>query len=255
MKITIKDVGQGDSILLQWHSESGKLQVGVIDCNLKDKNNPILDALKLLSDFDFKFIILSHPHTDHYSGLLDLLSYIKDSNIHLELFLHTCGSEVNHILQAVRSVTYKNKLLSIFRLATELNKTGLINEVGTINSIYSLSLTTDINLKVLYPNNSLISSYNSIAFKDKTVALNNPDANLLSTVIKISVGNFFILLTSDAVLDLFWEHNRRGNKHLEGSCVVSQIPHHGSKDNFLTSFWKTLKKATPIYAAISVGKK
>ena len=44
MKITYKDVGQGDSIILEWEKNEEK-KIGIIDCNRKGKRNPVLEHI------------------------------------------------------------------------------------------------------------------------------------------------------------------------------------------------------------------
>ena len=41
MKITFKDVGQGDSILLEWIDDEGVNKLGIIDCSKKGKEIPM----------------------------------------------------------------------------------------------------------------------------------------------------------------------------------------------------------------------
>ena len=79
MNVTFKYIGQGDSIILVWN-DSGLVKVGIIDCN--NHNGSILTHIKSLGSSIFiEFIVLSHPHDDHFSGLLDLILYLNDNNI------------------------------------------------------------------------------------------------------------------------------------------------------------------------------
>ena len=41
MKITFKDVGQGDSIIIEWLDDD-KRRVGIIDCKKKGRFNPVI---------------------------------------------------------------------------------------------------------------------------------------------------------------------------------------------------------------------
>lgn len=91
INITFKNVDQGDSILLEWQNEEDETIIGIIDCNLKkDKSNPILNYIIKNRIQKIEFMLLSHPHFDHYSGLVELLEFIIQNKIKLRNFLHTC---------------------------------------------------------------------------------------------------------------------------------------------------------------------
>ena len=94
LKVTFKDVGQGDSIIIEWRKNS-KSYVGIIDCNLKTNNrNPILEHIKILSTKEISFIILSHPHYDHFSGFEDLFNYCEKNKIIIKNFIHTAHANI-----------------------------------------------------------------------------------------------------------------------------------------------------------------
>ena len=88
MKITFKDVGHGDTIVCQWTSD-GKNKIGIIDCNKKRRRNPLIDFLKVTNIESIEFVIISHPHRDHFSGIEDLLAYCRDKNLNIKYFAHT----------------------------------------------------------------------------------------------------------------------------------------------------------------------
>lgn len=70
MRITFKDVGQGDSIILEWDKD-GKKKIGIIDCNKYFGANPVLSYIKNPENKveEIEFLILSHPHHDHFLDL------------------------------------------------------------------------------------------------------------------------------------------------------------------------------------------
>ena len=73
LKITFLEVGQGDSIIVEW-KKNKKLKIAIIDCNSKPGNeNPTIDFIKNTNYKEIEFVILSHPHTDHF---LDIEVYI-----------------------------------------------------------------------------------------------------------------------------------------------------------------------------------
>ena len=96
MKITFKNVGQGDSIILEWNGAEGR-HIGIVDCHRYEGTNPVVQHLIDNELESIKFLILSHPHYDHYSGLLELLDFCEQQNIVIERFAHTSGYHFNYM--------------------------------------------------------------------------------------------------------------------------------------------------------------
>lgn len=92
IRITFKDVGQGDSIILEWVNNSVE-EFGIIDCNKKGKLNPTLDYIRTINPKELQLVVLSHPHRDHYSGFEELLLFCKEKRIKIKRFAHS----LNHI--------------------------------------------------------------------------------------------------------------------------------------------------------------
>ena len=90
IKVTFKNVDQGDSIILEWINDDGKRKIAIIDCNLVPGNkNPVLDYIQNIKIPEIEFLILSHPHLDHYAGFWDILEYCEQNKIPVNWFLHT----------------------------------------------------------------------------------------------------------------------------------------------------------------------
>jgi competence protein ComEC len=254
MKITFKEVGQGDSIILEWISSEGVHKLGVIDCNLKNGTNRVLDYIKSLDTFQFEFLILSHPHDDHFSGLLQLLTFIEERNIIVKYFLHTCGSKKEYLTASVKTISDRTKLANIFKKANLLYSSEIITNYAFVNDLTKdIELEDDFYLKFIGPTQSEYDKFNQIAFRNNDLTRNNEDANLLCTLIKVSNKNDFFLLTGDTPFDVFYKLNRKGNKEFKGINVLGQIPHHGSHVNFCGPFWKSLNRIKSNFACISVG--
>lgn len=255
MNVTFKDVGQGDSILIEFEKDS-KLKIGIIDCNVKGRHNPIVDYLRSLKDFSIEFIILSHPHTDHFSGFLDLLELVRERKIDVKYFLHTCISRREYLRQSLNSIGDKKKLERIFNLAHQLNISGIIENYGFVNDLTSeIELVSGIKMKILAPNDGEYTKYNSRAFKNDFTGINNPDANLLSTVVKLFSGSEYAIFTSDATREVFWRLNRKMiNELSKKKLLFGQIPHHGSVGSFYDTFWRLINERKPSTAVISVGE-
>jgi competence protein ComEC len=253
MKVIFKYVGQGDSIILNWFRGTEEY-IGIIDCNILGITNPVLEYIKTKKTAKLEFVILSHPHSDHFSGLYQLLTYFEENNITLKYFLHTCASVKEYLKNAVRSNPDRKLLRMIFTLATSLCARGIIQGMGFVNNFTSdLHLTDDISLKFLGPSDKFYQKYNKTAFKNDSLLNNNPNANYLSTFIMVYDKTSSVLLTSDVDSEVFWDLNRQGKGWCKGKLKIGQISHHGAKDNFYQAFWKLVFNSTNSIAAISFG--
>ena len=260
MTVYFKEVGQGDSIILEWEI-GGHFKIGIIDCNKKDSSNPIIEHLRTRKNYVIEFIILSHPHNDHFSGLLELLNFCRSEKIKISYFLHTCASKKEYLQYSVRSISDTRLLINIFRLAASMHENQEITNNGFVNDLTSeFDLGNNVKLKIVAPSNIEYTKFNQLAFKNDSSFNNNPDSNFLSTVIKLYADNWYILFTSDAKHDVFWRLNRSGLKLNNGlklnkeTLICGQIPHHGSGNNYYSTFWRLINDGAKPTAAISVGK-
>lgn len=256
VKITFKNVGQGDSIILEWNSNE-IIKFGIIDCNLFQNSNPVLDHLIAQDVKEIEFIILSHPHLDHFSGFFEFLTYCRNNNILIKKFLHTSLVTPDYLKIASRSIVAEKKLLRLFNLLKEMRQNEELN-------VYSIDANPDIKiplddefiLEILAPSAIEIDKYvEGVQYPfDEEEGPNNPNANWLATVLKIYNDNFSVILTSDVESSVLTRLGKRKYLRLgKDKIALAQIPHHGSKGNLNKTFWRMRKrnKITPV--VISVG--
>jgi beta-lactamase superfamily II metal-dependent hydrolase len=257
IKISFKNVDQGDSIVLEW-TEKGENRIGIIDCSLNEKGeNPVLDYIRSQKIKNVEFVILSHPHLDHFSGLPTLLEYCRDSNIQISSFIHTCSQVRNYIKSAISSTAAIKKITKVFKIVKKLRDDTGLNE-GAITAPFSSYPMGDASLTFLSPTSFELDKYvkNESYHSPEESGGNTPNANWLSTVIKISIGDSYILLTSDTEkysLVRIDKSKMLNDENLK--LILAQSPHHGAKRNHSNSFWKKRnyqKTETPI--VFSVGK-
>ncbi len=258
MKITFLNVGQGDSIIIEW-TVDGQSKIGIIDCNKFNGKTPTVEYIQQIQCKEIEFVILSHPHFDHYSGLLDLFEYSNKTNITIKYFLHSCVTTLqNIIVDSFNSVLDAKLFSEIMTLAYSLTDSGKINEMSFVNNMTGdVDLSNEIKLKFHQPNNKQYRKFNSTAFSGRIglAYKNNPAFNSLSTVLEIYTSEWFVLLTSDADENIFQELNDN-NKKFNGKFHFGQIPHHGSKGNFHRDFWRISSRTLGCKnAVISFGYK
>lgn len=83
--ITFKYVGNGDSIIIEYLVNDSK-KIGVIDVCTNAGNNAVLSHIKKEQYSKIEFLIISHFHHDHCSGLKALLKYCEDNKIEIGFF-------------------------------------------------------------------------------------------------------------------------------------------------------------------------
>ncbi len=252
MNITFKNVGQGDSILLEWERDNIS-HYGLIDCNLFNGLNPILDEVKIKKIIRFDFIIVSHLHYDHYCGFADLLEYCIDNKIYIENFFHTFETEYfrlfSLILASQKQQMVTQKFLSVLERA--IGEKIILNIDKVSSNSASIFIFNDIFLNFKAPlGEDFFTFSRSQARYQKKISSTAPDFHQLATIIEISNSEKSVLLTSDANSKAF----KRLVKKITKEVQLVQVPHHGSKYNLYQGFWENLTLKIDCPALFSVGE-
>jgi beta-lactamase superfamily II metal-dependent hydrolase len=260
MKITFKDVGQGDSILLEWEVD-GVDKVGIIDCNKKEKSNPVAEYIDKCNYKEIEFIILSHPHSDHFSGMLGLLDIIEKKGIKVLRFAHTLlilGSDYFKFLHQVEyDISALLNLKKLIERVSNLRDTNVIKKIDCVLENWQIELKSDTILKCLSPSHCeaekfvSIVNYNPTGSKSKASSA----ANYLSTLFKLVIKDKFYLFTSDSEIFTFERllHENTHKNLVEKKLHICQLPHHGSSKNYLPEFWDFINKGEDLSAVASAG--
>jgi len=222
------DVGQGDAILAVY----GKTQI-LVDGG---PNNRVLDCLSNNLPFwdrEIELVILTHPQTDHYTGLIEVFRRYTINKLLANPI--DSGAQAYQVLKDV------------------VGGSGTEVVYPTSGMVIRLGL---MYLDILHPSDALISS-KSIAKSDSLSAkvlgtrTTAEDPNDFSIVAILTLGKFDALLTGDigpAISDLVAE---KLAVRLPLTIEYIKVPHHGSK-NGLSSY--LLNASDPEIAVISAGK-
>jgi len=181
------DVGQGDAILIKTPYEQNILIDG-------GPNNAVLAKLgQHLAFFDknIDLVVLTHPHVDHVTGLVEVLRRYKVKKVLMAQVLD-------------RSPPYLAFLAEMEKQKIELEKADGPKDIV---------LGQDLDLKILYP-------FDDISQK------NFDNLNDSSIVAKLIYKNKSFLFTGDAGLPI--EQDLLNNK-VDVSANVLKVGHHGSK--------------------------
>jgi beta-lactamase superfamily II metal-dependent hydrolase len=267
VNVVVFGPGFGESIVLYVPD----LGWGVIDsCTYKKKNvtiNPALEFLKSRHVSSLAFVILTHPHRDHFQGL----SLIID---------HFLG-------QIQRICYYSGEGIREYRLF--LTKKHLLNEPGLIElagifkkfeqakkagaHILKISERTEILRRARYGNNevemiALSPSAESIAKYvqrlhraiprkdgDFTGEVEDSDHNLLSAAIFCRVGDACLIFGSDLEVgeneNMGWRGVMLNPDSPDLATQFVKVPHHGSKNAFHEPVWRVFSRCTSPVSVIT----
>lgn len=259
MKITFKDVGQGDTIIIEWIDANGKEKIGIVDCKLKGQENPVIKYLDTKSYKEVEFLILSHPHADHYSGFLELLNYLQKKDIPIHRMGHTVGFNGAEAYWKYFVVNTEQRDLfeNIVAKWAELNTSNLIRRMDLLHDGKVLDIDDEMTITCLAP------AHDDFLLYQEKVNLDSVSneveasraANILSTILKVSYKDHHVLLTSDAEKSNFLGVLSRDSKHLiKKRFHICQMPHHGSFKNHVEEFWSVIEISEPQHAVASAGK-
>jgi hypothetical protein len=257
VKLVFKYVGQGDSIILHWQENEVNKFIA-IDCNLLNDQVPTLDYITSFPNSEVAAIILSHPHTDHFSGMERLLKGLTSANIPIKYFWHTAYHSEAYFTTSVKGSDAKGKLKRLFELVRKMRDEGRLElaslDGGTPTPVINLGQHTKIF--VLAPTSREQDKYlASTSLPSKFEGANNPKANWLSTVLRIERGDKYYLPTSDVEkFTLKGLDQRQVVNQNQLAFALGQIPHHGSIHNYNNTFWtKRYKEGDSPLAVISSG--
>ena len=247
LKITFYNVGQGDAILLEWQIDNNK-KVGIIDCNKFPGPNKIVEYLSQNQISSIEFLILSHFHYDHYSGISDIFKYCLDQKIKVKYFLHTFVAQV---LQIYDQIFYsKREEGEMDRFIKYYELLDVENEIIVDCYTKELNLDNGLTLKFYSPDGK---AYTDIAKKisrrKNKVVTTREDVNRLATIIKVYRDDDCLILTSDAVKKSFIKIREL----ISDSLLLIQVPHHGSFENIDEKFYDSLNYEMGCPAILSVG--
>jgi len=195
LEITFFDVGQGDAIFIETPSRNQILIDGGPDSTILEKLNKKLPFW----DRTIDLIILTHPESDHLTGLLDVLRSYNVKNI-----LWT---------GAVRDT-------SLFRKWQE--SVGEENARIFIAKAGQRITVAKTNFEILFPFESL---------QNELIK----DANNSSIVLRLDFGETSFLFTGDAYKSVEKELIERG---ININSDVLKVGHHGSKTSTAEEFIK-----------------
>jgi len=212
LHVVICDVGQGDAIFIRTPGGSDIL----IDGGPDDSVLACLGRHMPFWDKTLEVMILTHPHTDHLTGLIDVAKRYAVLVFGTEKIVNPSSAYKELIKQLEQNHTQQKFLYQDDQF---IIKDG-------------------ISLKTLWPTQEWV---------DQNSAGGNSNENGLSIIELLSYKNFEALFTGDAQAS-----DIEKIESMLGVIDFLKVPHHGSK-SALTE--EVLDILNPKIAAISVGDK
>lgn len=208
LRVTMVDVGQGDGMVVQLPGG----RTVVIDGG--PRSSTLADYLRAQRIDKVDYIILSHAHDDHYSGLTEVMSLLPAD----------CKRRVLDPGYDNEPVGYQE-----FRDAAGC-------QYGAVSRGQTLNLDPQVEISVM-------SAERNAPSDDGSHGVNNT-----SVVLRLRYGNFSMLLTGDAEVEAEQGLVSRSRALLRST--VLKAAHHGSCTASGTSY---LKAVAPQYLVMSVG--
>ena len=217
LKITMLNVGQGDSFLIQTSSQNI-----LIDTSDIDEREKLVEELDKAGVTEFDKIILTHPHADHIGGMDKLLK--DDKYTVKEIFDNGVVSTSKIYLGYVKTAESKKIKLS------------------SVSAGDTLDFGGGVKFEVLYPTKKLVDEVND--GKQKS------DPNNESIVGRLVYKDFSMMFTGDAEKPVESEIWADFDAEKIRSTILKS-GHHGSKTSSSDTFVETVK---PEYVFISAGE-
>lgn len=219
LALTFFSVGQGDSILIEF--PNGKRMLvdggGSYGESAWDMGERLIaPALWKLGIDRIDYLVLTHPHPDHSQGL----AYVA-ANFAIGEFWEGCGYAEHEECQVLRAV---------------LGGRGI--PVRKISAATAPIEIGDARIEPLGP----FAGYRPLGTDEHF-----ENANDESLVLRITSGNFSVLLTGDISEKV---ERILGARAADLRCTILKVAHHGSRYSSSVSF---LKAASPTIAVISAG--
>ena len=246
-RVSFVDVGQGDAIWIQTPvqmlSDGTQRSINIIIDGGPDRRNKnqllvYLDALGLSPGSLIDYVICTHPHTDHYKGLIDVLGMYEVATIIEPGFPK--GGQCDDFLIAA---------------GIEIVNGASAQFVNLRQQTITLDFGPDVSGQIIYSDPGNVSGLGS----------SNTRENNASIVLRVSFGNFTFLFMGDGegkrrtdsgnVLKfvekiLIDEHGEAAGGPLDADVI--KVGHHGSKTSSTERF---IQAVSPEIAVIQSGRR
>lgn len=206
LRLTMIDVGWGDSIFLESINLDGTSHYALVDCNDTTYSRSSYIFLKQFferkgvavppAQILFDWVLLSHAHADHGNGLTRVLKDFGTSRLWYS-----------------RSPNHPALLAKLLNFATTSNRVANDEAIDTSKQLPQFG---SASMEVLWPPPGALAT----------------NENNNSVVLAITLGEVTLVLTGDAEADVVWTQI---SSQIPSSTKFFKVPHHGARNGTFTS--------------------
>ena len=215
------NAGQGDATIVRFPNG----EVMVVDCNIDDSPENIVEYLKKAGIKRIDYLVITHPHYDHMSGMTEIADNFEVGEVWTTKFKRYKESESKESYEKYKE-TYIKGLRKLHRKGAKIRmpsaKSETYKECDKVK-IYAYS-------------------------PSQGVQGNDEDIHEESIAMKVKFGKTSIFFAGDITnkgLDRIRDYYKVSD------TTIWHASHHGSKEG---ANEETLKQAKPTYTVIPVGK-
>lgn len=247
LKIHVLNVGQGDSIIIEYivpEGEQGPEQrhFGLVDSNCRAGETPkALLKLQQLGVDRLSFVCITHPHADHYRGMRDIFKHFRQRIDQVLLFP---GGEYIRANAKDLAKRYEPFLKSddvevktsasefvwlLMEFSTNFHQNALLEITGPRNDFYPGGFN-GVDFSILTPLKYFRGDYLEAVRHPDQHFIETPKENQLSISMQLSFRGHKILLGGDATVSTWVKHEQMTrNSGRQVDCSTIKLPHHGSE--------------------------
>ena len=225
------NVGQGDTTVVV--TPNGN--VAIIDAFRSNKLFNFLVDLGV--EDEIEHLVITHPHSDHFSGANRLLNDFRIAQAIFAPAWHEFGlgpATYRTLIDNIDAPPNSGNITFLSGYKRWYPDNLLITPNGASNPILDENAPY---LEFLGPTNALI---------NELEASSNFNTNHLSIIARITWNNFRMIVSGDAQMEN-WDFFRREGLMRE-SCNILRCAHHGSKNG---TQWELIDRLDPSYVIVS----
>ncbi|MBO5927004.1 MAG: MBL fold metallo-hydrolase [Clostridia bacterium] len=249
------DVGQGDAILIELPDET-KMLIDAGD-NKIENNNKLVSYLTDINITKIDYLIATHADADHIGGM-DKIFYNFEVKKVYRPYVFYAGDDYSFskiFNKGASSYAQSSKTYGGF-LNDILNETYVENgKTKKCDWVFFDSYNHDFGGNIYYEGVNIKYAVDFLTPTSDLSKLEYADANDYSPIIKVSYGDFDLLLTGDAEKSSEAEFVKAYSEKEEYINYVDvellKVGHHGSGTSTSKAFLNLIK---PEYAVISCGE-
>lgn len=237
LDIWVLNAGEGDSIILHNFYE-GEDSFALIDSNIYKSDPPALTKLSQLGCTKLNFVLLTHPHADHYRGLpLIMDRYPVDTFYSYPIKIDQAGrlrklGEIYKKRIAHPTKTIRTAAMDFLLTLKKAKETGEWHELtGPENRIRAKGFS-NVELTAVLPLPKNKGEYFQMIENGDDSVFENRNLNKLSVALRLRYAGLELILGADGTVSDWMGHRKEFKKTNETiNASIVKLPHHGSKND------------------------